>query len=147
MSFDLIVVAVAPDATDAQVRAMVQRCRSHHHPDGELDERIVGFYEELRTAYPDFPPYPLDCPWMSMPLAIGIDHVAMTISHSERGSAALDLIDGLARRYELTVYDPQAGEVVRPDDLPTPVDHAILALFDELYPPGPTKSRQSVPPS
>jgi hypothetical protein len=39
---------------------MVERSRSLHHPEGELDERIVGFYEELRARYPDFLPHAHD---------------------------------------------------------------------------------------
>jgi hypothetical protein len=45
MSFDLVVLAARPDATDAEVRAMADICQGWHHPEGELDERIVVFYE------------------------------------------------------------------------------------------------------
>jgi hypothetical protein len=59
------------------VRAMVRRCNGNAPPEGELDGRIVAFYEELRARCPDFPPYRGDSPWMSMPLGVGIDHVQM----------------------------------------------------------------------
>ena len=84
MSFDLDVLAIGRDASDEDVRAMLQRCASKLHPEGELDERIVAFYEQLRTRYPDFPPYGDDSPWMSMPLSVGIDHVRMNMSFGQR---------------------------------------------------------------
>ena len=114
VSFDLDVLAIDPAASDDAVRAMVKRCRSGQHPEGELDERIVGFYESLRARYPDFPPYPDDSPWMSMPLEVGIDHVSMSMSFGQRSTPALELVVDLAARYGLTIYDPQGGEVTRP---------------------------------
>ena len=56
VSFDLDVLAVDRDADDDHVRAMILRCRSNAHPEGELDDRIVRFYEALRARYPDHPP-------------------------------------------------------------------------------------------
>lgn len=135
MSFGLVVLAVDPDATDAEIRAMAERCRGWDHPEGELDERIVGFYESLRARYPDFPPY-RDSPWMDMPLSVGIDHVSMYLSFGERSSPALQLIDELAQWYDLTIYDPQFEEVTRPADVREPMDPAILALIEELRSPG-----------
>jgi len=96
MSFGLVVLAVDPGATDAEVRAMPGRCRSRHHPEGELDERIVGFYDDLRARYPDFPPHHHDSLWMMTPLDVGIDHVSMHLSFSERSTAPLQVIDELA---------------------------------------------------
>ncbi|MEU5727330.1 hypothetical protein ABZ783_36775 [Micromonospora sp. NPDC047738] len=135
MSFGLVVLAVDPGATDVAVRAMAERCQSLHHPEGELDERIVGFYENLRARYPDLPPYAHDSPWMDMPLNVGIDHVSMHLSFSERSTPALQLIDQLARRYDLTIYDPQGDEVTRPTDVRAPMDPAIVALVEELRAP------------
>ncbi|MEU7799529.1 hypothetical protein AB0J14_26440 [Micromonospora arborensis] len=114
MSFDLDVLAIDPAASEDAVRAMVKRCRSGQHPEGDLDERIVGFYESLRARYPDFPPYPDDSPWVSMPLGVGIDHVRMCMSFGQRSAAALELVVDLAARYGLTTYDPQGDEVARP---------------------------------
>ncbi|MFD0973083.1 hypothetical protein [Plantactinospora endophytica] len=131
MSFGLVVLAVDPDATDVAVRAMAVQCQSLHHPEGELNERIVGFYENLRARYPDSPPYDHDSPWMDMPLNIGIDHISMHLSFSERSTPALQLIDRLARRYDLTIYDPQRDEVTRPTDVRAPEDPTILALIEE----------------
>jgi hypothetical protein len=58
VSFDLMVVAAVPGADEAAARAVVERCfrGASVHVEGELDERIVGFYEDLRAVYPDFPP-------------------------------------------------------------------------------------------
>lgn len=114
VSFDLDVLAIDPAASDEAIRAMVKRCGSGQHPEGELDQRIVGFYEALRARYPDFPPYHDDSPWMAMPLEAGIDHLSMCMSFGERSSPALELILDLAERYELTIYDPQGDEVTRP---------------------------------
>lgn len=135
VSFDLVVLAVDPSATDVAVRAMAERCRSLHHPEGELDERIVEFYENLRVHYPDFPPYAHDSPWMDMPLNVGIDHVSIHLSFSEGSTPAMQLIDQLARRYDLIIYDPQGDEVTRPTDVRAPMDPAIVALIEEFRPP------------
>jgi hypothetical protein len=114
VSFDLDVLAIDLEASDAAVRAMVRRCSSGKHPEGELDERIVAFYESLRARYPDFPPYDDDSPWMLMPLDVGIDHVRMNMSFGPRSDPVIDLILDLASRYGLTIYDPQFDEVARP---------------------------------
>ena len=93
---------------------MVDRCRGPVHPDGEPNPGIVAFYEELRTHNPDHPPYPDDSPWVSMPLDVGIDHVSMSLSHSERASEATDFILRLAKRHRLVIYDPQGDEIIQP---------------------------------
>ncbi|BCJ64866.1 hypothetical protein GCM10009779_61240 [Polymorphospora rubra] len=134
MGFDLVVLAVDPGATDAEIRATADRCRGLHHPKGDPDERIVGFYEALRARYPDFPPHDRDSPWMATPLDVGIDHVSMCLGFGERRDPALQLIDELAQRHELTIYDHQDDEVARPADVRTPLDPAILTLIDELRP-------------
>ncbi|MDG4797522.1 hypothetical protein [Micromonospora sp. WMMD1082] len=97
-----------------------------------MDDHIVGFYETLRARYPDFPPYDHDSPWMSAPLDVGVDHVSMCMSFCQRSEPALQLIDELAQRHELTIYDPQEEEVTRPADTRTPLDPAMLALIDGL---------------
>jgi hypothetical protein len=132
VSFSLVVVAIDPGASDEAVRAMVEQCCSLSHSEGELDENIVGFYETLRGNYPDFPPYGEDSPWMSMPLDVGIDHVSMLLSFSERSDPALGLIDELAQRYGLTIYDPQGDDVTRPGDVRTPLDPALVELMKSL---------------
>lgn len=114
---------------------MAQRCRGLNHPEGDLDERIVGFYENLRARYPDFPPHGRDSPWTDTPLSVGIDHISMHVTFGEHSSPALKLIDELAQRYELTIYEPQSDEVTRPTDVREPMDPAVLALIEELRPP------------
>lgn len=120
VSFGLVIVSINPDASDDEVRGMVERCRSSHHPEGNLDERIVGFYENLRFHYPDFPPhdYDEDSPWMSTPLDVGVDHVSVLMSFSHRSTPALDLICELAQRFGLTIYDPQDDRITRPGEVP-----------------------------
>lgn len=111
VSFDLLVLAVEPAASLDVVREMVDDCTGLAHRDGELDQRIVSFYQELCARFPDHPPYDPESPWMSAPLAVGIDHVSMNISYSPRGSAAVDVVLGLAERHGLVIYDPQGDEV------------------------------------
>ncbi|NYF55779.1 hypothetical protein [Micromonospora purpureochromogenes] len=112
MSFDLVVLAMAPNASLAEARAMLDHCTSGHHRDGELDEHIVAFYEELRARYPDEPPLPPDSPWMSTPLAVGIDHVSMNITWSGHGTEAVEAVLELTQRHGLVLYDPQGDEFV-----------------------------------
>jgi hypothetical protein len=93
---------------------MFDRCKSRNHDEGEPDERIVGFYEQLRLRFPDYPPYAGDSPWMSMPLGIGTDHVIMNMTFAPRSDAALSLITELAAQYRLVVWDPQSQDAYLP---------------------------------
>ncbi len=93
---------------------MFERCLSGSHIEGELDERVVKFYERLRSRFPDRPPYPQDHPWMSTPLDVGIDHVIMNLSFSSRSDAALKMITELAAEYHLVIWDPQGQEAHLP---------------------------------
>lgn len=111
MSFDLLVLAAEPAASLNMVREMVDHCTGPAHRDGELDSRIVAFYGDVRVQFPDHPPYDSESPWMSTPLAVGIDHVSMTISHTPRGSEAVHAVCHLAERNGLVIYDPQGDEV------------------------------------
>ena len=114
VTFDLDVLAVDRDADDDQVRAMILRCRSSAHPEGELDERIVSFYEALRARYPDRPPFGEVMPWAVAPLDVGIDHVSMHLRHGPPGDAVIQLVLDLAAGHGLTIYDPQGDTVTRP---------------------------------
>jgi hypothetical protein len=134
VSFDLVVVAIDPGVGDEAVRAMVERCRNGPHPDGDLDDRVVAFYQSLRAHYPDHPPYPDDSPWNSMPLDVGIDHVSMSISFG-RGAPVLGVVDDLARQYGLTIYDPQGDAILRPADVRTRTDPAFDELLEALRAP------------
>lgn len=111
MSFYLGVLAIDGWTEVAEVVAMVERCQGPAHVEGELDQRIVGFYERLRARFPDYPPGwdADDCPWMSMPLDVGIDHVFMSLSFGARSGPALEMIPELAADYGLTIWDPQDG--------------------------------------
>ncbi len=101
-------------ADAAAARAMFERCASGDHEEGELDERVVAFYERLRARFPDRPPFDAESPWMSTPLAVGIDHVIMHLSFSSRGDAALQLIEGLAAEFRLVIWDPQSEDAYPP---------------------------------
>lgn len=110
MSFDLAVLAMAGDANTESALAMFDTCNSLNHPEGELDHRIVAFYENLRSRFPDSPPYDEKTPWMSMPLDTGIDHVIMHLSFSERSTPALEAIMELAEAHNLVLFDPQSND-------------------------------------
>ncbi|MFF4811278.1 hypothetical protein ACFY03_24030 [Micromonospora chersina] len=90
---------------------MVDHCTGLAHRDGELDLRIVAFYEDLQMRFPDHPPYETESPWMSAPFALGVDHTSMSISHSPRGNEVVDAVCHLAERHGLVIYDPQGDEV------------------------------------
>ncbi|MFF0478913.1 hypothetical protein [Streptomyces sp. NPDC004284] len=108
MSFDLAVLAMDESADVAAAREMFDRCTSDHHDEGESDERVVGFYERLRSLFPDRPPFAAESPWMSTPLTIGIDHVIMNLSFSSRSDAAIKAIEELAAEFCLVIWDPQS---------------------------------------
>jgi hypothetical protein len=111
VSFDLVVLAVAVPTTAPAVRQQAERCASRPHPDGELDPRIVQFYEALRSQFPDSPPYSEDSPWTSMPLGTGIDHISICLSYGPRSDGVVERIVELAEEHDLVVYDPQDGSV------------------------------------
>jgi hypothetical protein len=112
-----MVVAAEPGADEASARAVLKRCfcGKDLHVEGELDQRIVGFYEDLRAFYPDHPPYDGGLPWSSMPLDTGIDHVFMKIRWSA-DNAVLDLIQRLATQHGLVLYDCQDATVYLPQE-------------------------------
>jgi hypothetical protein len=115
VSFDLAVLTMDETASAEDARRRFQRCnRSGFHDEGDLDPRIVAFYEQLRSDFPDHPPYDRDSPWMVMPLAVGIDHVIMNPSFGPRSDPAIDKIMALAAQYHLVLYDPQSDDAHLP---------------------------------
>lgn len=101
-------------ADAAAARVMFERCASGSHDNGDPDRRVVGFYERLRSEFPDYPPYPADSPWMLMPLSVGIDHVIMHLSFSPRSDPAITSIQALAAEYGLVLWDPQSQDAYLP---------------------------------
>jgi hypothetical protein len=138
MSFDLAVLAMDGTADAERARAMFERCTSGPHPEGEPDERVVAFYERLRSRFPDHPPLTPESPWASTPLALGIDHVVMCLRHSSGSDAALRAVTGLAAELRLVVWDPQAQEAVLPD----PADAARRGTGPRIGPPPSTSPPQ-----
>ncbi|MFD4867037.1 hypothetical protein [Streptomyces sp. NPDC058412] len=114
MSFDLAVLAMDASADAVAARGMFERCSSGSHPEGELDERVVAFYERLRSHFPDHSPCAEDSPWMSTPLSVGIDHVIMHLSFSSRSDPALRAIEEFAAEFRLVVWDPQSQDAHLP---------------------------------
>ncbi|MFI5890188.1 hypothetical protein ACIA5D_08705 [Actinoplanes sp. NPDC051513] len=148
MSFDLWVLATDGRIDRAEVAAMVGRCEGGNHVEGELDERVVGFYEKLRARFPDHPPFGnLDeSPWMSTPLGVGIDHVSMCLSYSERSNPAIGLIWELATEYGLTIWDPQDETAHRP--VAGPSRETVAAWWRDLLDGrcGPEETHERVRP-
>ena len=114
MSFDLAVLAMDGSADADAARAMFERCCARNHAEGELDERIVAFYEELRARFPDSGPGDDLTPWMSTPLVAGIDHVIMNLSFSHRSTPAIQAIMELAETHNLVLFDLQSSDAYFP---------------------------------
>ena len=114
MSFDLIVLAMSPDASESDARAMAACCNLPNHVDGDIDHRIIAFYHGLTQQFPDHPPYSDDSPWALMPLGTGIDHVSMSLRSGSAGTPAIAVIEQLALRHDLILYDPQGDDVYLP---------------------------------
>jgi hypothetical protein len=112
VSFDLVVWALDNGATPADVRAAHELCREGEHAEGEVDRRIGAFYMDLTARYPDRKPV-ADSPWAYAPLHVAIDHVTMCLTHS-CADAVLEMIEGLAGRYDLMLLDLQDGTVYPP---------------------------------
>ncbi|GAA2625309.1 hypothetical protein GCM10010425_22070 [Streptomyces spororaveus] len=122
VSFDLAVLAMEASADAVAVRAMYDRCTSGSHAEGEVDERVMGFYESLRSRFPDHPPLAGAAgasPWMSTPLSVGIDHVVMNLSFSAGSDDALRTIEELAAEYCLVIWDPQSQDAYFPPSVTT----------------------------
>lgn len=115
MSFDLTALVTVPGASDEDVRAQAGRCCQLDHPEGDLEPRIVAFYDDLRTSYPDSGPESRrdDSPWASTPLDLGIDHVSMQLRHGVSDTVVGVILD-LAAGHRLAIYDPQVDEVTLP---------------------------------
>lgn len=114
MGFDLMVLAMNADATASDARVMAARCQRDDHVEAELDCRIVGFYRELTERFPDHSPTPEDSPWAGTPLGTGVDHVSMCLRWGTVSDMAIQLIQRLAQRHGLVLYDPQGDDVYPP---------------------------------
>ncbi|QFG25720.1 hypothetical protein F7P10_35835 [Actinomadura sp. WMMB 499] len=117
LSFGLAVLAMDESADATAARARYERCTTGDHVEGDLDERVVAFYEELRARFPDHPPYAEPSPWASTPLSVGIDHVIMNLSSGAAGDAALRAVLELAAVHRLLIWDPQSGDAHPPGAL------------------------------
>jgi hypothetical protein len=92
MSVDLAVLAAEPGADEPAARELIERCSAGRpHIEGDVDGRIVAFYQELRAIYPDHASHGQDTPWACAPVDTGIDHVFMNIRHSA-GTAVIEAI-------------------------------------------------------
>lgn len=116
MSFDLTILATALDASDDEIRVEAVQCAAWmDHREGDLDARIVAFYEALREVYPDSGPASRreESPWADSPLGVGIDHVTVSLRHGDTGGAIATILD-LAALHDLVVFDLQDETVIRP---------------------------------
>jgi hypothetical protein len=118
MLVDLMALALSPDAGRAEANETANRCLTRPHIDGDLDDRIVAFYEALRAEFPDQTPLAPDSPWITAPLDTGIDHVRLLMAWEDRGEHAIDRIFALAARHDITLYDRLAANIRIPDPSP-----------------------------
>jgi hypothetical protein len=115
-SLDLTFLAMAPDASDDEIRVRALRfAAGRDRPAGDLDVRVAAFYEVLRDKYPDsgLGAGSEETPWASSPLVVGIDHVTINLRHDRAGDV-IDTILELAAIHRLVVLDPQDGTITRP---------------------------------
>jgi outer membrane protein assembly factor BamB len=92
VSFDLAVLAVDASVDVSAARQMFESCSVMDHAEGEPNEWIVLFYEQLRAVFPDSGPESAGhaSPWMSTPLSVGIDHVIMHVRFGPVGTSAIE---------------------------------------------------------
>lgn len=110
MSYDLGVWA--GDAEDPQAR-YASLCDSSGSAAPELD----GFYRDLTAKYPELyeAENPEESPWNAA-IELSGDGAVLAIQHS-RAVAVTRVVLELARKHGLTVFNPQTGEVHRPNVL------------------------------
>ncbi|WP_327685690.1 hypothetical protein [Streptomyces sp. NBC_00467] len=82
-------------------------CLAENHDEGGFDDRIMAFYERLRSQYPEFLPYSDDPrpPWLAAPLSVGTDHVIILMSGAMSAVPALLRIHELAQDHGVHVVD------------------------------------------
>jgi hypothetical protein len=96
MSIDLTILATALGAAEEEIRFQALRCAAWlDHPEGDLDARIVAFYEALCEVYPDSGPASRweGGPWADSPLGTGIDHVTVSLRHGDTGDAIATILE------------------------------------------------------
>ncbi|WP_433570544.1 hypothetical protein [Streptomyces sp. CA-251247] len=104
---ELAVLAMARQAAPEVIESVARRCLAENHDEGEFDDRIMAFYEQLRAQYPEFLPYSDDPrpPWLAAPLSVGTDHVIILMSGAMSAVPALLRIHELAQDHGLNVVD------------------------------------------
>jgi len=112
VSFDLIVWALPPQASTAQVRQAQQRCHQGEHVQSGPMPAIVAFYRAITASYPDQSPR-AESPWEVTPLHCGPDHIEMRMREDCADQVLLD-IERLAAEHGLHLLDPQDGTVYPP---------------------------------
>ena len=88
--------------------AILSRCiHAPRHVEGEIDRRVIAFCEGLAARVPLG-----DWPWMG-PLGLGIDHVVTHLSWTT-GDSVVEVIQELASRHDLVLFDLQSDDVYFP---------------------------------
>ncbi|MDG4829425.1 hypothetical protein O7627_08920 [Solwaraspora sp. WMMD1047] len=112
MSFDLVVFAMGPGASSADVRAAHERCRQVDGDDTGIPEpQIASFYLALTADFPDRATP--TSPWAVSPIHVGSDHVEMNLVET-CPDAVLLAIERLAGEHGLQLLDLQDGTVYPP---------------------------------
>ncbi|UKD53880.1 hypothetical protein L3Q65_39320 [Amycolatopsis sp. FU40] len=106
MSYDLGVWA--GDADDPQARYASLG-------EGPADSSLDAFYRDLTAQFPELHEDPEASPWNAAIERSG-DGAVLAIQHS-RAVAVTRVVLDLARKHGLTVFNPQTGEVHRPNVL------------------------------
>ncbi|MEV6781487.1 hypothetical protein [Streptomyces sp. NPDC051098] len=104
---ELAVLAVPPETAPGVIDSVARRCLAENHDEGEFDDRIMAFYEQLRAEYPEFLPYSEKPrpPWLSAPLSVGTDHVVILMSGAMSAVPARLRVHELAEDHGLKVVD------------------------------------------
>jgi hypothetical protein len=127
MSCDFAVWSPDKRLNDAESGRVYRRLCDGITDDIGPNPAIDAFYEELTAKHPeidDIPEEEIDnhdlCPW-SIAMDKSPAHVIMLCVWS-KADYVDQLIKTLARKHGLAVYDPQAGKIIYPDQLPKTVN-------------------------
>lgn len=119
MSMDLYLwkAPVIDDADEA--RTLLDRFYDQNEKEVfEPSKDVVRALEKIRERYSDDPDRD-DGPWSSWPIEDSDRLIALNIRWSVEGEV-LDTIVGIAKEFDLVIYDPQGTDVYRAQDAPEP---------------------------
>lgn len=120
MSFDLGVWYPQKRIGNKEARELYARLCDSDASGVTPHPAVDGFYAELTAMHPEIDTVPEEkiddhdyCPW-SCKLDYSPSHVIMSCVWS-KATYVHQLVQGLARKHGLALYDPQSEEVIHPD--------------------------------